>query len=157
MVVQTVKKLPARQQIWVLPLVWEDLLQNGMAIHSSIFAWRIPWTEEPGGLQSMGHKEVDMTKRLTHTHTHTHTRFFSYLFGWNLLHKSMWNLSRSLREYLIKMRCFLQKKSGIPYPPTPPPYRSWSFSVGLEIPSLSLLSCCSSQPHSIAAYMYLAN
>ena len=70
MVVQTVKKLPARQQIWVLPLVWEDLLQNGMAIHSSIFAWRIPWTEEPGGLQSMGHKEVDMTKRLTHTHTH---------------------------------------------------------------------------------------
>ena len=36
------------------PLGWEDLLEKGMATHSSILAWRIPWTEEPGGLQSMG-------------------------------------------------------------------------------------------------------
>ena len=43
-----------------------------MATHSRIFAWRIPWTEEPGGLQSMGCKELDMTQH-THTQTHTHT------------------------------------------------------------------------------------
>ena len=40
----------------------EDTLEKEMAVHSSILAWRIPWTEEPGGLQSIGHKELDMTK-----------------------------------------------------------------------------------------------
>ena len=43
----------------------EDLLEKGMAIYSSILAWRIPWTEEPGGLQSWGRKESDMTEGLT--------------------------------------------------------------------------------------------
>ena len=47
-----------------LSLGWEDPLEMGMATHSSILAWRISWTEEPGGLQSMGHKESDTTKRL---------------------------------------------------------------------------------------------
>ena len=42
------------QETWVRSLGWEDSLEKGMATHSSIFAWRIPWTEEPGGLQSMG-------------------------------------------------------------------------------------------------------
>ena len=46
-------------------LGWEDLLEKGMAIHSSILAWRIPWTEEPGGLHSMGCKESDTTEGLT--------------------------------------------------------------------------------------------
>ena len=49
-----VKNLPAVQETWVKSLGWEDPLQKGMAIHSSILAWRIPWMEEPGGLQSMG-------------------------------------------------------------------------------------------------------
>ena len=44
---------------------WEDPLEEGTAIHSSILAWRIPWTEEPGGLQSMDRKELDTTERLT--------------------------------------------------------------------------------------------
>ena len=44
----------------------KDPLEMGMATHSSILAWKIPWTEEPGGLQSIGHKESDMTE---HTHT----------------------------------------------------------------------------------------
>ena len=44
-----------------LILGWEDPLEKEMATHSSILAWRIPWTEEPGGLQSMGSKESDMT------------------------------------------------------------------------------------------------
>ena len=42
------------QEIWVQSLGWEDTLEKGMATHSSVLVWRIPWTEEPGGLQSMG-------------------------------------------------------------------------------------------------------
>ena len=51
-----VKNLPATQETWVQSLGQEDPLQKGMATHSSIPAWRIPWTEEPGGLQSMEFK-----------------------------------------------------------------------------------------------------
>ena len=50
---QMVKNLPAMQEAWVQFLGQEDHLEKGMATHSSILAWRIPWTEEPGGLQSM--------------------------------------------------------------------------------------------------------
>ena len=52
--VQTVKNPSAMQEIQVQSLGWEDPLEKGMATHSSILAWRIPWSEEPGGLQSMG-------------------------------------------------------------------------------------------------------
>ena len=51
---QTVKNLPAMQETWVRSLGQEDPLEKEMATHSSILAWRNPWTEEPGGLQSMG-------------------------------------------------------------------------------------------------------
>ena len=54
---QLVKNPPAMQETWVLSLDWEDPLEEGMATHSIILAWRIPWTEEPGNLQSMCHKE----------------------------------------------------------------------------------------------------
>ena len=54
LVAQMVKNLPAVQETCVRFLGWEDALEKGMATHSSIPAWRIPWTEEPGGLQSMG-------------------------------------------------------------------------------------------------------
>ena len=49
----------------VQSLGWEDTLEKEMATHSSIPAWEIPWTEEPGGLQSMGHKEWDMNEQLS--------------------------------------------------------------------------------------------
>ena len=52
--VQTVKNLPAMQETWVQSLVWEDPLEKGMATHSSILAWRIPWAKEPSELQSIG-------------------------------------------------------------------------------------------------------
>ena len=55
---QMVKNPPAMQQTWVRSLGWEDPLEEEMAIHSRILAWRIPWTEEPGGLQSMGLQRV---------------------------------------------------------------------------------------------------
>ena len=57
-VAQTVKYLPAMQEPQVRSLGQEDPLEKGMANHSSILAWRIPWTEEPGGLQSMGSQRV---------------------------------------------------------------------------------------------------
>ena len=57
-VAQTVKNLPAMQETWVQSLGPEDPLEKEMATHSSILAWRIPWTEEPGGLQSMGSQRV---------------------------------------------------------------------------------------------------
>ena len=51
---QIVKNLPATWETWVQSLGWEDPLEKGMATHSNILAWRMPWTEEPGQLQSMG-------------------------------------------------------------------------------------------------------
>ena len=58
LVAQMVKNLPAIQETQVGSLDWEDPLEKGMAAHSSILAWRIPWTEEHGGLQSMGSQRV---------------------------------------------------------------------------------------------------
>ena len=58
-----VKNLPAMQETWVRSLGQEDPLKKGMATHSSILAWRIPWTEDPGGLQSIS--ESDVAEQLT--------------------------------------------------------------------------------------------
>ena len=55
---QMVKNLPATLETWVGSLGWEDPLEEGMATQSSILAWESPWTEEPGGLQSMGSQRV---------------------------------------------------------------------------------------------------
>ena len=56
--VQLIKNPPATQETQVQSLDWEDPLEKGNATHSSILAWRIPWTEEPGGLQPMGLQRV---------------------------------------------------------------------------------------------------
>ena len=64
---QMVKSLPVMQETWVQSLGWDEPLEKGLATHSSILAWRIPWTEEP--LRPWGHKESDKTEQLTHTHT----------------------------------------------------------------------------------------
>ena len=53
LVAQTVKRLPTMRENWVQSLGWEDFLEKEMATHSNILAWKIPWTEEPGRLQSM--------------------------------------------------------------------------------------------------------
>ena len=57
---QMVKNPPAKQETWVRSLGWEDPLEKDMATHSSILAWRIPGTEEPGRLQSMGSQRVKL-------------------------------------------------------------------------------------------------
>ena len=58
-VAQMVKNLPTMQETWVRSLGWEDPVEKETATHSSILAWRIPWTEEPGGLQSLGLHRVE--------------------------------------------------------------------------------------------------
>ena len=68
-----VKNLPAVWESWSQSLGWEDLLEEELATHSSILAWRIPWTEEPGGLQSMGLQRV-MTERLRIASMNPHNR-----------------------------------------------------------------------------------
>ena len=84
LVAQMVKNLPAVQETWVQFLGWEDLLEKGMATHSSIFAWRIPWTEEPGRLQSMGLQRV---RHDWETNTFTFSsRRSSNLFTWHIWH-----------------------------------------------------------------------
>ena len=65
LVAQMVKHLPPMWETQVQSLGWEDSLEKGMGTHSSIVAWRNPWTEEPGGLWSMGSQELDATERLT--------------------------------------------------------------------------------------------
>ena len=65
-----VKNLPSMQEMWVQSLGWEDPLEKVMATHSSILAWTIPWTEEPGGLysielQRVGHDSATTTHRIT--------------------------------------------------------------------------------------------
>ena len=57
------------QETWVWSLGWEDPLEEGMTTHGNILAWRIPRTEESGGLQSISHKESDTTEATKHAHT----------------------------------------------------------------------------------------
>ena len=63
-----VKNPPEMQEMWVQSLGGEDAPEKEMATHSSILAWEIPWTEEPGGLQSMKLQESDTTERLNYHH-----------------------------------------------------------------------------------------
>ena len=74
--VQRLKRLPAGWETRVRSLGREDPLEKEMATYSSILAWRIPWTEELGGLQSMGRRELDTTERL-----HFHFLFHSDRYG----------------------------------------------------------------------------
>ena len=89
LVVQRLKRLPAMWETWVRSLGREYPLEKEMATHSSILPWRIPWTEELGGLQSTGRKESDTTERLLfHFNFCMLFLFLNYLF-------SQWSLSLS--------------------------------------------------------------
>ena len=79
LVLKTVKNLSAVWETWVQSLGWEDPLEKGMATHSSILDWEIPWTEEPSGLQFMGLQTVGHGWA-TNTHTHTHTDLYTYIY-----------------------------------------------------------------------------
>ena len=96
------KNMLAMQDTWVSSLGQEDPLEKGMATHSSILAWRIPQTEEFGGLQSMG------SQRVTVTNTHTHTWVYVYVcvFTWisptmdipfNRFHSNVYDYAKHVR------------------------------------------------------------
>ena len=86
LVARRVKNLPAMQETGVQSLGQEDPLEEGMATHSSILAQRIPWTEEPGRLHSMGSKELDKTEQLTLSLFKVRViTEFSATFSWNIL------------------------------------------------------------------------
>ena len=75
-------------ETWVRYLSGEDPLEKEMAAHSSILPWRIPWTEEPGRLHSMGHKESDTTEQITHTHINRN-EMLQFTATWTELEDSM--------------------------------------------------------------------
>ena len=79
LVAKVVKNLPAMWETQVRSLGWEDPMKKGMATHSSILAWEIPWTEEPGGLQSMGSQRV-RHDRATNTLTYVFFNSFHQCF-----------------------------------------------------------------------------
>ena len=78
LVAQMVKNLVAIWATWVQSLGWEDALEEGMATHSNILAWRIPWTEQPGGQQCTGSQRVDTTEWLNAAHS----TYLIYTFIW---------------------------------------------------------------------------
>ena len=94
---QTVKNLPAVQETQFLSLGQEDPLEKEIAFHSRSLAWRIPWIEEPGGLQSMGHKESDTTEPLI-------------LGKGNWLH-NLWGLVQNESLSLLSKNCYEFKDS----------------------------------------------
>ena len=110
LVAQTVKNPPAMQETRVQPLGREDPLEKGMATHSSTPAWGIPWAEEPGGLQSWGHKQSDMTEPPIPTPP-TH---FKYTEGFDKKCLNGWT-SESERDSLLQkdaMKSFKELKTG---------------------------------------------
>ena len=82
LVAQQVKNLPAMQETRVQSLDWENPLEEGTAMHSSILAWRVPWTEEPSRLQPVGLQSPTRVKRLSsHAHTHAGGGYCGYSGG----------------------------------------------------------------------------
>ena len=108
LVAQTVKNLPAMQESQVWFQGWEDPQERGMATHSSILAWRIPWTEEPG-VQSTGSQNVrhNWVTKYTHTHTHTHARTYTEL---NFINEFSFNLYINSRK-LLSLYLFVDEKT----------------------------------------------
>ena len=119
LVSQTVKNLRAMRETWVQLLGWKNPLEKGMATHSSILAWKTPWTEEPGRLQSMRSQRVRhdcATNTYTHTRTHTHTYTYSRIL---FRHEKEWNFAICDNMYGSWECCAKSNKSDrerqIPY------------------------------------------
>ena len=144
-----IKNLPAIQEPWVRSLGWEDLLEEKMATHSSILAWKIPWTEKPGGLQSTGCKESGTTEH-TYTHTrvhartHTHTRTQE---EWHSIESKaadvgdiLFQATGDLRlfwkfNFLSRVRLFVTPRAGARQPPLPMGFSRQEYLSGLPFPS----------------------
>ena len=84
-----VKNLPAMQETWVWSLGQEDPLEKGMDTDSSILAWRIPWTEKPGGLYSMGSQKVEHDWAI-HFHIHKYIKLYIYYITFSSIYITEW-------------------------------------------------------------------
>jgi len=119
LVAKMVKNLPVMQETKVRFPGQEDPLEKRMATHSSILAWRIPWTEEPGGLQSMGWKRV-RHNRATHTHTHTHTQYTARTVNAHCHYHNMPSIricwTPTSRTYRAEKTAFQADQSGLFFP-----------------------------------------
>ena len=118
LVAQRVKNLPKRQETWVQFLGWEDILGEEMATLSSILAWRIPWTEEPG-YSLWDHEESDT---LSNSHTHT-PRSLPTRSGWGESGGS------SLSLFCLDLQEVLEP---VPYDIEPPPFGKWVFLLYID-------------------------
>ena len=113
LVCSVVKNLPTMQETQVWSLGQENPLEKGMATHSNILAWRIPWTEEPGGLQSTGSQRVGHNWAInTHTHRNTKDFWVFILYPANLQNSLMSSSSSedfwNLLDFLCRVPCHLQ-------------------------------------------------
>ena len=100
LVPQTVKRLPTMQETQVRSLDWKDLLEKEMAPHSSILAWKIPWTEEPGGVQSMGSQRVRCDCATSLSLSFFHPLCASHMLGMQCEHRGGINpVSPALRKF----------------------------------------------------------
>ena len=109
-VAQTLKRLPAMRETWVRSLGWEYPLEKEMATHSSTLAWRILWTEEPGGLQSMGSQSVGhdwVTSLLHFFFTEISIRQWWY---WHLVFINLWNIEMNFWAISILYFYSLKRK-----------------------------------------------
>ena len=101
----TVKNPPALQEMQIQSLGWEDPLEKEMATHSTILAWEIPWTEEPGGLQSMGlqragHDWATKQEQQTFMKSMNHSLPWN---PWNVFHHSLYWMKYVKHRYIIYM------------------------------------------------------
>ena len=122
---QIVKNPPSMQDTWVRSLGWEDALQEGMANHSRILAWRIPWTAEPGELQSMGSQSQTQTQ----------------LSDWAHLSTSSQQLTQSIKLFhlpfflsICKASCDTSFSESSPHSVGGPPLSFWGTSSGRTRP-----------------------
>ena len=101
-VAQLLKNLPSMRETWVRSLGWEDPLEKGMATHSSILAWRIPWTEDPGGLQSTGsHRLWDNWVANTFTFINILLNYTTGIFIHAWMKKFQVNFQKEFSTYFI--------------------------------------------------------
>ena len=110
---QMVKNLSAMRETRVWSLVWEDALNKGMATHSSILAWRIPWAEEPGGLQSMGTQRARYDWATEHIQSHNICDLWGKkYFHWLGLVSSVNRRKMSDKENVTWRRIIIQPGAG---------------------------------------------
>ena len=147
--------LLAVQETWVWSLGWENFLEREMAIHSSILAWRIPWTEEPGGLQSMGSQRAGHDWAHTHAATHIPQGLGKRMHWWVAEPSSFSTIvSKQCHPHSLNTNICLwmprqKKKDPLPPPAPAAPLPGVPFRCPLVLLTFGCLSLISKLYHSL--------